>query len=53
MILKEYYNFVDIFSKKEFDILLLLRLEIDYKIKLINKYALGYYPLYKMFIKQL
>lgn len=53
MIVKEYYNLTNIFSKRESDVLSLFRLGIDYKIELTDEYVLGYCSLYKISIKQL
>jgi hypothetical protein len=46
IILKEYYNLINVFSKSASDKLLLYRL-YDHKIQLEGDLLIGYSPLYK------
>ena len=49
----QYYDFVDVFSKKESDTLPPLRKGVDHQIKLEGEMNLGYCPLYKQSAEEL
>ena len=52
MVSQEYYNFLDVFLKKNSDTLFLYR-KYDHKIHLKKEQKSYHAPLYKMFLKEL